>query len=245
MVFWQLAVIAIVFFVVILACIYFVLRTIFSHHLTSGLKRMQDLHSQNLEREVSLNKELERAIHERQAEIAKGKEEADKLKAQARLDAEKVRTQILAEAGREKENALKEAKQECERLKKEALSTIEESGIKIAGTIIQGIFSDKARQELGRELVDELIEELRKVDKEKLKVKTKKAEITSSYPLLENQKKAIKDILQGVVGNDVQIEEKVDPAIISGLLINLGGVMLDGSLSNKMRKAISSLQQND
>jgi F0F1-type ATP synthase delta subunit len=108
--------------------------------------------------------------------------------------------------------------------------------------MIRDIFSQKARQELERELVDELIIELRKIDKEKLKVETKKAEVTSSYPLLDNQKNSIREILRDVMGYSVELEEKTDASIISGLVINLGGLILDGSLQNKLRKIIPYLK---
>lgn len=214
------------------------LKFIFDKYLSSALTRMQDLQARNLQKEVSLNKELERAIQYRQSEIAKGKDEADKFKSQAREEAVKMKDQFLAQAKQEAEAALLEAKQESERLKQEAFLTAKQEAVNMAEEIIKGIFSEKSKQTLGRELIDDLIEDLRKLDKNKLKTDAKKAEVTSAYPISESQKNILKGELSGIAGHEIQLTEKIDEALISGLIINLGGVVLDGSLSSKMRKIL-------
>jgi F-type H+-transporting ATPase subunit delta len=45
---------------------------------------------------------------------------------------------------------------------------------------------------------------------------------------------AIKDALKAVTRKDVQIEVKVDPSIIGGLIVNLGSRMVDTSLRTKL-----------
>jgi F0F1-type ATP synthase membrane subunit b/b' len=236
---WQLALIQIITFVVIILF----LRMLFYRQVQTALRRLQELNSKNLEKEVALNKELERAKGERQLEIEKGKEEARKIRDAAREEVGVEKEQIILEAKRQAEQILKQASLECERLKREAVSQIEESSVTLASGLIREIFSEKSKQALQKELVDELIEELRKTEKEKIKVDFKTAEITSSSPLLDSQKYNLRDILQTVVGHHVDLEEKTDTAIISGLIINLGGLVLDGSLQNKLRKIIPYLRE--
>lgn len=239
MLIWELILIQAITFIAIILF----LRLLFYRQLSVALKRLQELHRQNLEKEVALNKELERAKEQRQLEMEKGKEEAKKLKDAARQEAERIREQMLAEAKERTDALLKEGRLECERLKHEAISHIEESSVNLATGLIKEIFSEDSKQELEKELVDELIGDLRNIEKEKLKVEIKKAEITSSYPLLDNQKNAVKEILQEAIGHPIQLEEKVDTSIISGLVINLGGLILDGSLQSKLRKMMPYLRK--
>ena len=222
--------------------IFIFLRLLFSHDLSAALKRLQELQRQNIEKEIALNKELELAKQNRQSEIERGRDEAKKLKDLARADIEKSKEQVLLKAKQEAGAFLTHAAQERELLKHQLSLQIEEVSVNLALGMIRDIFSQEARQELERELVDELIIELRKIDKEKLKVETKKAEVTSSYPLLDNQKNGIREILRDVMGYSVELEEKTDASIISGLVINLGGLILDGSLQNKLRKIIPYLK---
>lgn len=238
MIVWQLALIQIITFVVIILF----LRVLFYRQVQSALKRLQELNSKNLEKEVALNKELERARQERQLEIEKGKEEARKIRETAREEVGVEKEQVILEARRQAEQILKEASLECDRFKFEAKSQVEESSVTLACSLIREIFSEKSKQALQKELVDELIEELRKVEKERIKVDFNKAEITTSFPLLDSQKYNVRDILQTAVGHHVDLEEKTDVAIISGLIINLGGLVLDGSLQNKLRKILPYLK---
>jgi len=239
MLLWQLILIQVVTFIAIIIF----LRLLFYRHLSIALKRLQQLHQQNLEKEVALTKELERAKLERQEEVERGRREANILRDKAREEAEKLKEQILLKARQDAETLLKEASKETEVLKYKVLSELEESSVNLAMGLVREIFKPQARQELQRELVDELIEELRKIEKERLKVKTKKVEVISSYPLLDNQRNAIKEIIENVIGYSLQLEEKIDTSIISGLIINLGDLVLDGSLSNKLRKVIPYLRE--
>jgi len=45
---------------------------------------------------------------------------------------------------------------------------------------------------------------------------------------------AVKDALKAVTKKDVQIEVKVDPSIIGGLIVKLGSRMVDSSLRTKL-----------
>ena len=45
---------------------------------------------------------------------------------------------------------------------------------------------------------------------------------------------AIKDALKAVTKKDVQVDVKVDPAIIGGLVVKLGCRMVDSSLRTKL-----------
>lgn len=236
---WQLILMQIGVLGIILIFLYLLYR----RQLSFALKRLQELHRQNLEKEVALNKELERAKLERRAEMERGIEEAKKLKDSAREEAEKIREQLLLKARQEVDTLLAEAAREREALKHQVFSQVEESSVSLACAMLREIFSEEARRELEKELVDELIQELRKVNKEKLKVEVKKAEVVSSYPLLDNQKNAIREIIQNAIGHHIQLEERTDNAIISGLIINLGGLVLDGSLQNKLRKIIPYLRK--
>lgn len=239
MLLWQLVLIQVVTFGLIIIF----LRFLFYRHLSTALKRLQELNRQNLEKEIALNKEIDRAQKEWQAAIERGREEAQKIKDASRQEAERLKEQIIKEALNEREKIFQGANQECGRLKREMISQMEEYSVTLACGMLKDIFSDKARQELERELVEELIEELRKLDTEKLKTEAKKIEITSSYPLLDNQKMAVKEIIQNVNGSLVELQERIDSAIISGIIINLGGRFLDGSLANKLRRIIPYLRK--
>jgi F-type H+-transporting ATPase subunit delta len=66
-----------------------------------------------------------------------------------------------------------------------------------------------------------------------------KGEVTADVTLAktpdERQLAAIKDALRAVTGKDVQVDVKVDPSIIGGLIVKLGSRMVDSSLRTKLK----------
>jgi F-type H+-transporting ATPase subunit delta len=60
------------------------------------------------------------------------------------------------------------------------------------------------------------------------------AQVTVAAAPSETQLAAIRTELAAVTGKDVQVDVKVDPAIIGGLVVKLGSRMVDSSLRTKL-----------
>ena len=60
------------------------------------------------------------------------------------------------------------------------------------------------------------------------------AEVTFAEAPSEQHLAAVKDALNAITKKDVQVDVKVDPAIIGGLVVKLGSRMVDSSLRTKL-----------
>jgi F-type H+-transporting ATPase subunit delta len=60
------------------------------------------------------------------------------------------------------------------------------------------------------------------------------AEVTAAEKLSNTQLTALKGALKSVTGKDVDLNVRVDPAIIGGLVVKLGSRMVDSSLRTKL-----------
>ncbi len=61
------------------------------------------------------------------------------------------------------------------------------------------------------------------------------AEVTSASALTDQNLAALKDQLKAVSGGrEVDLDVKIDPSIIGGLIVRLGSRMVDGSLRTKL-----------
>ena len=60
------------------------------------------------------------------------------------------------------------------------------------------------------------------------------AEVTSAFPLNDDQIAALKANLKARGGKDVAIDAKVDPAILGGIVVRLGSRMIDASIKTKL-----------
>jgi F-type H+-transporting ATPase subunit delta len=60
------------------------------------------------------------------------------------------------------------------------------------------------------------------------------AEVTLAEQPSEQHLAAVKDALKAVTKKDVQVDVKVDPTLIGGLVVKLGSRMVDTSLRTKL-----------
>jgi F-type H+-transporting ATPase subunit delta len=60
------------------------------------------------------------------------------------------------------------------------------------------------------------------------------AEVTVAEPLKDAHVDALRSALKAVSGKDVDLDVKVDPAILGGLVVKLGSRMVDSSLRTKL-----------
>ncbi|WP_340264870.1 F0F1 ATP synthase subunit delta [Sphingobium mellinum] len=61
-----------------------------------------------------------------------------------------------------------------------------------------------------------------------------RAEVTSAHPLDADQVAALQQNLRSRVGRDVALDAKVDPAILGGLVVNIGSQMIDSSIRTRL-----------
>jgi F-type H+-transporting ATPase subunit delta len=71
-----------------------------------------------------------------------------------------------------------------------------------------------------------------------------RAEVTVAEPLSDANRAALESALAQVSGGkSVQVDVKVDPAIIGGLVVKLGSRMLDGSLKTKLNSIRTRMKE--
>ena len=71
-----------------------------------------------------------------------------------------------------------------------------------------------------------------------------RAEVTVAEPLKDAHLLAIKDALAQVAGSDsVEVQVKVDPSIIGGMIVKLGSRMVDSSLKTKLNSLRTRMKE--
>ncbi len=60
------------------------------------------------------------------------------------------------------------------------------------------------------------------------------ADVVSAHALTPEQLNALKDALRVQIGKDVQVNTRVDPALLGGLVVKVGSRMIDSSLRTKL-----------
>jgi F-type H+-transporting ATPase subunit delta len=60
------------------------------------------------------------------------------------------------------------------------------------------------------------------------------ADVASAHALSTEQLNALKDVLRVQIGKDVQVNTRVDPGLLGGLVVKVGSRMIDSSLRTKL-----------
>ncbi|MFH0877351.1 MAG: F0F1 ATP synthase subunit delta [Candidatus Omnitrophota bacterium] len=233
----QLVLLQVITFVIIIVA----LRFLFGTQLKSALSRLQMLHQESLEKEEIINKELERARIQSQSEIGRSQEEAKGILETARAKSEKMILDAAERVQIEAKKIIAEAEEKAKRLEHEILATVDVKAVDLAQELIRHTFTDKGWGALQAQLIDELIEDFKAVDKNRLSVQGSKVEVLTAIALTPEEERRLAEVLSAKLGRPITLEEKVDPALISGLVIKLGGLVVDGSLKNKLMRVVNAL----
>jgi F-type H+-transporting ATPase subunit delta len=68
------------------------------------------------------------------------------------------------------------------------------------------------------------------------------AEVTSAHPLDEGQVAAIRKNLRARMGRDIAVDPHVDPAILGGLVVQIGSQRIDGSIRTKLNTLAQAMK---
>ncbi len=68
------------------------------------------------------------------------------------------------------------------------------------------------------------------------------ADVTSAHPLTADQLTKLKANLKTRVGRDVTVAATVDPAILGGLIVQLGSQLIDGSIRTRLNSFAAAMK---
>jgi F-type H+-transporting ATPase subunit delta len=68
------------------------------------------------------------------------------------------------------------------------------------------------------------------------------AEVTTATPVDKQSEAAIRQRLSSLVGKQVEVRTEVDPSIIGGIVARIGDQLIDGSVSNQLRRLRDRLE---
>jgi len=219
------------------------LRWLFHNQIGRALKRLQQLNQQNLGKEKVLKEELRRAKQEVENEIKQGKAESEEIKEQARSEAENTRRGILEIARTDAKRIVSEGERESQRKHKEQLMQIQNKAVYLAIDVVRYIFTQESLKVLHANFIEEFIDNISKLDKEKIKTQGDFGEIICAYPLDKSQKQRLQKVLSDKLDRKITLEEKIDKEVVAGVILKLSGfAVIDGSVKNKFKRIVPMMK---
>ena len=235
----QLIIIQVITFCILI----FVLRLLFYRQLRASLARLKTLHEENLAQEEELKKNTELLQKKKEEELAKAKQEAERIINDARERAAKLASGMETQAKEQADKILSKAAQQAEQSERDFALRSQEEAIQISLKIFKIVFGQNDMALLQHQLVAVFIDELEKLPDEKFTVREGPLRVSSALALSPQEKAALARVLSGKFKNrQVDINEIITPDIISGIIIQAGSFVIDGSLRNKLSKALVYLK---
>lgn len=202
-------------------------------------KIAQGLEDARIASEARANAEQEasRIIAEAQTNASQVVREATN---RAEAAGREIRAIAEAEAAKEREAALADVQMERDRMLSDLRLQIPALAISAAQKLV-GEALDDSRQHA---LIDEFfsgVRDGRVVVLEGANISGTSAEVTSALPLSPEEMEAVKKDILAKVGRQASVAFRVDPSILGGLVIRVGGKLLDASVAGQLESLRQSI----
>jgi len=232
-----------VFLLVIMGVVFvFLWKRIVFKTLASTTQRLEDLDRESFKKLEQAKKKLEEA-----------ETQAQEIVQQAKAEALTMRQEIIGSANAEKEQILQKAKACSEELIEQGESArhalieefekkIDAESVKKAATLLAAALPDDIQQQLhtylARTLLESGITQQKNIDIPK---DVKEVKVSSAVTLTETEKKALLKIIKDKVSQNFSLREEVDKSLIAGFMVQIGSLILDGSLRHKIHQKVQEL----
>ena len=229
--------------VVLLGAIILFVRLYMQGSARRAVARVREVEEEVRKREENMRLEVEqheRDLAERKAEFER---QMEGLQDEAKREAAHVKERAVNEAKHDAQKILDQAKANEKKFRDQITREMEEKAVDYGGQIFQLVFSDLLTSELNALFTGELIEALGEIEAGTVTVETAEAHITTSHTLPDEVRERLTAVLREKFHKEAKVTEHIDEALLSGVVLKMGSVEIDGSLLNRYREAVREVQK--
>lgn len=227
--------------IAVFAVLILILKGVIKRHYGTASSRLDEL-AQNSEEHLT----------EAKKKVAEANAYFEETFSRAKTEGEKIRQQLIDEGLKEKQGLLDRARKESEAITERARSAyklLEENwsqeltgkAREVTFRILQDVLPDKVNHSLHsewvRDALDSDFEGLRNLN---VPEDVARVEVVSAEALTEAQKKTLEGKLREKIGRGIEISEKIDEKLILGFRLSMGTVVIDSSLSWKIKEMLQN-----
>jgi F0F1-type ATP synthase delta subunit len=238
MLIFSLIVLQVVIFVVLIT----VFRNIMNKNVVSATKHLESVSMDYSEKEKEITKRIEYSQQKSQEIILAAHEDAEKVKKESMSEVEKERDKILQLARQQAENIIQQADKSRQVLLSEISERISKEAVVKACELVQHALPEQFKQDVHSQWINELIAGgFNQLDNLRMPADVKQVRIVGAFPLTEEQRVVLFKKLTEILGPEVKLKEAVDKKLVAGLSIEMGELVLDGSLRNKIQEGAKGI----
>jgi len=225
--------------VVIFGGLIYALRQVLSKNISSATTHLDELNADFIRREEEIRHKQEEADRYHKQVMDKAQTDADKARQEMERKAQEQMDKLVADARAQSEAIVAKAEKTKDILTAELRRTIEARMSERLGDCFVAALPAHAREALHNLWVEDLLSgalgdfATMCVPKDVSEVRA-----VSAYPLSEAQKAGLEKKLKEAFKKKMALREEVDPALVGGVFLEIGSLVLDGSVRNRIRQVI-------
>lgn len=222
-----------------------VLRKIIFSSSYDETKRLQQLNIENTKKANELDEKIEDAEKKYKEKITQAGDEIRKMKEKAKEEAQQIREDTLAKIREEKGRLIGQALNAKEKLREEIEGELLEKSIGFAKRILEEILGSPYRRLVYDSLIEEIFNDLSQIDQDAFKDvdwTSLVPQVKTSHEMSSVQRERLEQILFEKSGKRIGIVPMVDKTLIAGIIVQIGSLMIDGSLAAKFRKTAEDIK---
>lgn len=207
--------------------------------VTSRLNKLSEDHSR---KEEAAKQTLAEAEQKASAMLARAEEDVSDMKIKGGKEIQMEREQVIKAARLQSDHIVQQANKTRDFLLAELDEKVRDAAVTKACELLQQVIPDNLRRGVHTLQVRHMISGgLQGLSAVNFAAGTGDLRITSAYNLAEDERDNLHNELRARVGMSVQISEETDSDLIAGLVITVGGLVIDGSLKYSIQEAAKNV----
>ena len=231
MMIFQFLIVQSIFFGVLI----FILKKVLVSDTEGAMNRL----NRDTEKVRAQQKELKEKIKQAAEELEKRKAESEalvhKMKEEAEEKAKEERETFLNKARQEAEEIINKAQRAKDDIRKNIEKEMDMKTVDFTVLILTEVLSQQTKKALNEQTFAEFLQRLEGVDMDMIAPEVDSAEIVTALAIEETNKNQIADILKKKLKRPIKVNALLDPKVVSGVILQFGGLKLDGSLQSAIR----------
>jgi F0F1-type ATP synthase membrane subunit b/b' len=227
--------------ILILGLVIVVIKRLLLNDTMRAVKRIQAVEAEVRKKEEGIRREIKEHEKAFARQKLEAEEQLQRHKAQTEKELTRMRDQMLTDARKESDRILEQAHKGEEKLRQKIALEMETKAVDYAGQVFKLVFGERVDAEVNKQFNEELLDALEEIDGDSITIDTAEGEVKTSQAMDVEQKRRLEGLLSEKFGHDIQLVERVDADLLSGLVLTLGSLEIDGSLRSRFDEAVQEL----
>lgn len=229
--------------IIIFAGIAFWLKRLIFQDTNSAVNRLTRLDNLNREKERQLAERLEETERMLQQKKEELKKDENRMRMEAERAAIKLHEDIVNNAKKEAEETVKKAIAARDKMHTDAAIQAEMKVVDFCKQLLWKVLSPLMNDTMHNRLVADFLEELEKTDMSLINRSVRQVDVYFAKKLPDEQAVKLKEILIKKMEREIDLKLHEDPALIGGVLLKFGTLVIDDSLLERLNEASVRLKE--